>query len=277
MSIGESPPQRPPMLSPDGKWVWSGTEWLPIAGHGAVFAAWNSIRVDPVETAPQVAQPVAAPAPMPAPVMQYAPVQPDVEAVPLWQEQRSTGLNKYLYIVAGVIAIVVAVVAVNSLGIQFPWSVSAPEGPSRNTFVPPPVAVRSDAGRADNVLAGLLAPPMLALGQDVEIVKETCYGTLTEACQNAVTAADNQVKSVLATIDHATIPVCIATNMTKLRVDVASMDDALQLAIKGYKDSQGPEVTQGVSRLVAPAQRAQADAAAGTTQKAKCDTQHTGP
>ena len=263
------------MLSPDGKWVWSGSEWLPIAGHGAVFAAWNSIAVEAV--APEVAQPVAVQAPMRAPVMQYAAVQPEVEAVPLWQEQRKSGLNKYLYIVAGVIAVVVAIVAVNSLGIQWPWSVSAPEGLSRNTYIPPPVAVRSDAGRADYFLTGVLAPPMLALSQDTEIVKETCYGNLTEACQTAVTAAENQVKQVLAAIDHATLPICVASNVAKLRVDVASMDDALSLAIKGYKDSLGSEVTQGVSRLVAPAQRAQAGAAAANTQKTRCDTQRVGP
>ena len=139
------------------------------------------------------------------------------------------------------------------------------------------VAVRSDAGRADYFLNGFLAPPMVALGQDVELVKETCNGTLTEGCQQSVIAADNQVKKVSSVIDHATIPTCIAIGVAKVKVDMANAHTALSLATKGYTDSLASEVSQGVANLVGPAQRGQADAAAATAQKAACDTQHVGP
>ena len=90
------------MMSPDGKYVWNGHEWVAVAsssdaGHVGVFPSWNTITVEPVEAA--APRPVAV-----QPAIQY-PVQAnplDYRAggavTPLWERQPKSGMTNYLYI-----------------------------------------------------------------------------------------------------------------------------------------------------------------------------------
>lgn len=269
-----SPPERPPQMSPDGQWVWNGTEWQPVGTHRSVFPSWNSIRVE-------AAQPAAAPAQavmeQPPPVMSY-PVYAVAEAVapPLWQRQ-STGLNKYLYWAAGAIVLVIAVILVNSMApfIEWPWSGGSGAAPAAAGL--PPLATRTDYARADRFLRLSLGPAMSALTPTLPVLKETCNGLLTVSCQNAITASDKQVKAVLAAIDGETIPGCIATPVTRLRAALVASDAALQVAQKGYKDNSRGEVTQGVAQFKTASAALAADAAAATPAARLCDTVVTGP
>jgi hypothetical protein len=113
-----SPPQRPPQISPDGKWVWDGTEWQPVAGrdsgHTAVFPAFSAAALDPALTTHPAPVPFRAPV---APVnyaANYSLAQPQTNA-PLWQV-KAGHWNKYLYVAAGVIVLVMAGIFLSSLG-----------------------------------------------------------------------------------------------------------------------------------------------------------------
>ncbi len=271
-----SPPERPPQMSPDGQWVWDGIEWQPVGTHRSVFPSWNSIRVEP-------AQPAAAPAPaqavmeQPQPVMSY-PVYAVADAVapPLWQRQ-STGLNKYLYWAAGGIALVTAVILINSMApfIEWPWSGGSGAAPAATGL--PPLATRTDYARADRFVRLSLGPAMSSLAPTLPVLKETCNGLLTVSCQNAITASDKQVKAVLTAIDGQTIPACIATPVTRLRADLVASDAALQVAQKGYKDNSKSEVTQGVAQFKKVSAPLAAEAAAATPASRLCDTGVAGP
>ena len=78
MSIDTGPPAQPPQLSPDGNWVWDGSQWQPVASAGAapahagVFKAYDAIVVEPVAPTIEAAPPAVQyeqqyPLPVPAP------------------------------------------------------------------------------------------------------------------------------------------------------------------------------------------------------------------
>ena len=84
MSIDASPPAQPPQMSPDGNWVWDGSQWQPVTGveptHEGVFAAYAQ-KVEAADQAVGVAQPaaVAAPVQATAPAVDYSYPAPAVD------------------------------------------------------------------------------------------------------------------------------------------------------------------------------------------------------
>ena len=114
MSVGSSPPQTPPQLSPDGRWVWDGHQWQPVA-----VVVGDVAGVVPVA--------IAAPAPAPAVVVQYSPPvyvapPPEETVVPLWQEAPRQGISIYLFAAAALAVLVMAMMALNSMNIvRLPW------------------------------------------------------------------------------------------------------------------------------------------------------------
>jgi hypothetical protein len=281
MSVGESPPQRPPQVSPDGQWVWDGSEWQPVAGpssgHKSVFPSWNSITAD--RSVP-VAEALPAVAQAQAPVIDYAAAFPASQqpAAPRWQ-QPVTGAHRYLYIAAGVVVAVMGLIFLNSLGpVSFllPGSGTSPK-PAAATPAPPTAGTRSDLGRADRFVVGMLNPAMTALSPNPQLLKETCNGLLTISCKNAITVTDKPVKDVIAVIDHQAVPPCIAGAVTKVRTDLTGMDAGMQTMLKGYKDSKGTEVKQGLSRFLAAYKPLSIDVAAVAKAEKGCDTQLVGP
>lgn len=269
MSAGPGPLPPPPQLSPDGKYVWDGSEWRPIAGavevsHGAVFKAWNSIQVEPADPVVAAAAPAAVqfpagvqvqtPVQEPEPVIDYsshAVFEPSGPIVPLWQQQRSTGINKFLYAGAGVVVFVMGLILLNYLNFQVPWP--AAPSPSAAPTVraepsPPPSRTRSEFGRADAFLNDSLAPALATFAQADPAI-QTCSGTMSNSCFDAITVTDPTLKQVLAVIDQGHIPPCIDEPMKKFRSDLGVMEAGLQLALKGYKDQKRSEVIDGVYRF----------------------------
>lgn len=268
------------MLSPDGKWVWDGARWLPLAdpstaSHHAVFAAWNAVRIEapvapePVRPAPVQVRPVA-------PVVTYAAPAVEADVTPLWRQQADTGLNKYLYIVAGVIAVIVLAVVVNSFGpITLPWMQD--QSSSRQTASgPPPLAARSGYAQASRFDA-LLAPAMNDMDQRVLATRETCVGPVTISCEEAITEADNQAQTVLAIIDHETVPSCIAAPVARLRADVSTAHDDLQATLKSFAGNNTFQTSDYVSRDKSALQVLGPDAAAISAAKPTCDVALVGP
>src|SRR5258708_10689372 len=95
VSIGSSPPQTPPQLSPDGRWVWDGQKWQPVP-----VVVGDLAGIVPVAAA------AAAPAPAPArAAVVYSPPKyvappPEEPVVPLWQEPPRQGISMYLFVAA---------------------------------------------------------------------------------------------------------------------------------------------------------------------------------
>lgn len=284
MSVEAGPPQGAPMLSPDGKWVWDGSRWLPLAdpstaAHHAVFPAWNGVRVEaPVAVEAAPAPLPRAPRPAPQQAVRYAaPAPAPEEPVPLWRQQTSTGLNKYLYIAAGVIAVVVLAVVINSFGpFTLPWMQSTSSGPTVAAG-PPPLTTRSGYAQADRFINGYLASPMDDMTQRITTTRETCVGALTISCQEAVTETDNQAQTILAVVDHAFVPSCIATQEMSFRTDLSKVHSDLQAALKGFAGNNTFQTNDALARYARDVNAVPADYAAMSAAKAKCDTSIVGP
>lgn len=269
------------MLSPDGKWVWDGSRWLPLAdpstaAHHAVFPAWNGVRVE-APVAAEAAPVVRAPRPAPRPVVRYAaPAPAPAEPVPLWRQQADTGLNKYLYIAAGLIALVVVGVVVNSLGFTLPWMQVTSSGPTAAAG-PPPLSTRSSYAQAERFFTGYLAPAMDDMNQRIATTRETCVGPVTVSCQEAVTETDNQAQAMLAIVDHNTVPACIAGPVARFRGDVSKVHDDLQAVIKSFTGNNTFQTGTLISRYAGAVPAVPADYAAITAAKATCDIALVGP
>jgi hypothetical protein len=281
------------MLSPDGQWVWDGTQWQPIAHRETLFPSWQAITVDPVAAVPGPAA-VQAPVRMAGPTPALTqPVPPGLaypsfpagqsmpQSVPLWRRgPKPTGMNMYFYLVAGVIGFVIILVVLNSISplwllLPGPKPGAAPAAAQPSPI--PPVAHRSDFARADHFVSGVLPPTMDSLNQVLTPVTQSCRA-LTISCQDAISNAEPQVKSTLAVIDHNPVPLCIAAPAAKLRADIATISTALAAADKAYSDNQAAELTSAMSSYSRAASQLGADVKSlTTTMNIRCETQVTGP
>ncbi|HEY1421797.1 MAG TPA: hypothetical protein VGG90_13945 [Candidatus Dormibacteraeota bacterium] len=286
MTVGSSPPQGAPMLSPDGKWIWDGTRWLPIAdpstaANHAVFPAWNGVRVE----APVVVEAPVAPAPQPvpqrprpvaAPPVYAAPV-PQPMAVPLWRQQTKTGLNKYLYMAAGVIGLIVLAVVVNSLGLLNFGNHPAASTNHPASTGPFALTQRSDYSRADHFLNVVVGPAMVDLENKIETLRVTCVGQLTISCKDAIIETDNSDQALIGALNHQYLPLCIATPGAKVAPDATAIHTSLQLSQKGFVDGNIVEYRQGLARYATSVYALRADIAAATAAIPTCNTQLSGP
>jgi hypothetical protein len=209
----------------------------------------------------------------------YVAPPPEEAVVPLWQEAPRQGISIYLFAGAALVVLIMAMMALNSMNIvRLPWQ-SADLPPARSTAAPTPLlAERTEYARANRFLTYSLTPAVAALNLTLPPVGQSCNGTLSNSCRDAITAADQQVTKVLAVVDHGEIPPCIARGMSKLRADFATMDTGLQLALKGFKDDSKAEVAQGLAGFGSAGPALQADSkAVDQAVKTQCGTERTGP
>jgi hypothetical protein len=249
MSSDPNAPIAPPMMSPDGKWVWDGHQWIPVAdptaqGQQAVSSPFDAASMNgPVMMAsPPAAVQVQVPYSVgPAPVSARPAGQ-------LWDRQQ-TGLNKYLYIGAGAVALLIVLVLVG----QFAGLISLPFGtsPAANSLSPetstPALSARSDFARADRVMKTVVTPALAGLNDTLGPLDQGCHGTLTIACSSTLAPADREIKHAIALIDavQPTVPPCLGSNVAAIRRDLSGMDVNLGLmqtaftkndngSVKGY-------------------------------------------
>jgi len=265
VSIDASPPAQPPQMSPDGNWVWDGSQWQPVTGveptHEGVFAAYAT-KVEAADTAVGVAPPaavvapvqVAAPAPdypYPAPAVDYGYATPE-PVVPLWQEPKGSGKTVYLYVGGAVVLFLMVLIVLNTINLvslPFIGGRTASSSPDASKPSPAPTTVtRSEYSRADIFMNGSLVPALVSLAAVAGPVA-TCSGAFTNTCFNAVTAAEPPTKHVLDVIDQGSIPPCIAEPMKKFREDVAYMEGGLQNALKAYQSNNQSQLVDGVYRF----------------------------
>lgn len=291
------PPIQPPQLSPDGRYVWDGSQWQPIADpaepvHKAVFAAWNAIKVEPADPV-AAAQPVQAQSPSPvrvpmlvrepmsAPAVDYA-YEVDEPITPLWQQPTRSGKTNYLYAGAGIVVFVIAIMLLNSFNFfQLPWfntSSSTSTSPVRSPQPSPTVdQTRSEFGRADRFLNGSLGIAMSALGETMRQM-QSCSGSMSNSCYDALVATEPQLKNVLTVIDQGSIPACIAAPVKALRGDLAFMEAGVSFSLKAYKENQPPSVTAGVNQYKLGVRAMDTDGrAADQALKTQCTKDLEGP
>ena len=300
MSIDASPPAQPPQMSPDGNWVWDGTQWQPVTGveptHEGVFAAYAQ-KVEAADQAVAVAQPAAVAAPVqavapvqvaasamdypyPAPTADYG--YPAAEsAVPLWQQPKSSGKTVYLYVGGAVVLFLMVLIVLNTinfLSLPFIGRGTASNTPQAAKPSPAPSPVtRSEYSRADIFLNGSFGPALATFGQ-IDPPMATCTGEFTNTCFNAITITDPPLKNVLAVIDQGSIPPCIAEPMAKFRTDLAFMEGGLQLALKAYKDGNHNELVDGLYRFTHFGVFLNPDVeAANNALKTRCSKEKEGP
>ena len=220
------------MMSPDRKWVWDGSQWLPVAdpsapAHTSVFPGFNGASSDlPLPVATAQPMPVQIPYSVRSPAPQRA--QPNV---PRW-DRPQTGLNKYLYIAAGAIVVVIGIGLVVQFGLFTLPGRATPSTPVVAQATPglPPLTDRSDSARADRYLKSILAPPLAAMNDTSGPVELGCHGSLTVGCASALPPMDRELKHMLSVIDatKAAVPACIALNISNIRRDVAAMTQNLE-------------------------------------------------
>jgi hypothetical protein len=198
-------------------------------------------------------------------------------SAPLWQVKPGHW-NKYLYVAAGVIVLVMAGIFLNSLGpISLPWfgGTSQAANPSP---APSYLATRSDNAAAGRFLNVFLAPAMTSFNRMVSAQVLSCNGVLTVGCQAALIETDNQVKNALTVVSGAPAPVCIVPNVSKLKTDLAGLDAFLQNALTAYSDNSKSGLAAGLAGFNYEDRLLQADIlAAFKAQTLYCDTQLVGP
>jgi hypothetical protein len=188
-------------------------------------------------------------------------------------------MSKYLYVVAGAVVLIMALMFFNSQNFfQLPWQ-SSSDSPARPTPSPspPPLLVRSEYARAGSFLTYTLAPALDGVNQSLPALGQSC-NALSNSCLSAITATDKQVKGLLSVIDRAAIPPCVAAGVAKMRTDVAGMESGLQLSLSGFKDNKKSVVDTGLSRFASLTQTVHADSVSlEQAQKAQCSPQQVGP
>ncbi len=281
MSKGSSPP----LISPDGEWVWDGEQWQPVqkpqeVSHQAVFSAWKGIAAEKAqpEYVAQAARPTQAQTPAAPPVIDNPFQVAAAPDIPLWQQTPKSGMTKYLYIAAGLIAVVVAFYFLSSLSsITWPWTPAPPPGPIPVTPTPQ-LTARTDAARADLFYSRVLTPSLRAMNQSVPLMRVTCTGGLTFSCENDINDADKDLKHVIFVIDHQVVPACIAKLVTKVRLDLTAMDSVIPTMLLAFQDNSSGELTQGLSAFATANGPLGADILAiGAAQKNVCSSQLVGP
>ena len=266
MSVGLGPPQ----VSPDGKWVWDGQKWQPLPE-----TSW--------EPAPEAIMPpaVAAAAPMTrtaqATTVEVHPQASafsypaaDVPVVPLWAEPAPSGRSLYMYAGAAAVVLIMLMMVLNSTNvIQLPWpgSASSSAGPALR---PAPAPHTSEYARADRFTNFYLAPSLASISHTLPALQLACTGTLSSGCRTALTAAREQVATLLSNIDHADVPPCVAAGANATAFDFQSMAYGLDMALNGYPDNSGAEVYHGIYHFAYFGRSLKADAAAVNVQKARC-------
>jgi hypothetical protein len=280
-------------MSPDGNWVWDGTQWQPVTAveptHEGVFAAYAP-KVVAAEQAVATAPPVAVAAPVqvappaaeyqyPAPAADYYP--PAESVVPLWQQPKSSGKTVYLYAGGAVVLFLMVLIVLNTINfLSLPFlGGRAPNSPV--AIKPSPSAsqvTRSEFARADVYLNGPYAAAMGSFNQTLPAWQGCNGDSLSNTCFNTISATDQQLTNLLSVIDHGAFPPCIAGATTKLRYDLSVMETGLKLALQGYKDNSLTDLTTGMYHFRRFGAFLQSDTAAvDQAEKTQCSHELEGP
>jgi hypothetical protein len=282
MSIEAPPPALPPQMSPDGKWIWDGAQWRPIAVHEAAFPNWKSVGAGFVpETDARAQTVVMTPPPsrrdaVPPPAFRLASPAPNM-AAPLWQ-RASAGLDlkRYAPMAIAAVALVVVIVLVSVVATLALTARQSPSAPSVATTSTGGPATRSESAEAAYIVKSL-TNPMADLPDNLASVRQACRVGMTSACEDSLIQVANTVAPTLPILDKANVPQCIVTPETTLRTDLGKIGDGEQLALKGFSDNKRTEWSTGYSQVLTYGAGATTSFAAVKTATPRCESVVTGP
>jgi len=269
-------------MSPDGKWIWDGAQWRPIAVHEAAFPNWKSVGAGFVPETDTRAQPLALGPPpsrreaIPPPSYRLAGPVPNM-AAPLWR-QASAGLDLKRYARMAIAAVVLIVVIV-LVSVGATLALSAHQNPTA-----PGVAITSKGGpttRSESAEAAYvvksLESPMADLKDNLPLVRQACGVGMTSACEDSLIQVANTVAPMLPVLDKATIPQCIASPEATMRANLGKVADGEQLAIKGFNDSKRTEWLNGYAQVLNYGAGATTSFGMVKSAAARCESAVTGP
>jgi hypothetical protein len=269
-------------MSPDGKWIWDGAQWRPIAVHEAAFPNWKSVGAGFVPEADTRAQAVgAAPPPsrreaIPPPSYRMASPAPNM-AAPLWRQASARlDLKRFMPMVIAAVALVVVIVLVSvlaTLALSARQGPSAPAIPATSRGGP---TTRSESAQAAYVVKSL-ETPMADLKDNLALVRQACGVGMTSACEDSLIQVANTVAPVLPVLDKATIPQCIAAPEATVRADLGKVADGEQAALKGFSDNKRAEWLNGYAQVLNYGAGATTGFVAVKSATARCESAVTGP
>jgi hypothetical protein len=284
VSIDAGPPAQPPQLSPDGNWVWDGSQWQPVAGvgaapaHAGVFKAYDAMVVEPVAPTIEAAPPAVQyeqqyPLPVPTQDYSYGGSQPDL--TPLWQQTKGGGYGRYLYFVAAIALFVMVLIVLSSMNfVQLPF-INAKSNQNQAVAKPSPTPDTSgpDSARADRFVSGTLKPELDAVDQIRPAVYQWCSnGNLSSNCFDSLTSVDQALTKLLSGIDTGDIPACIAVPMRKVRSDVHGMKDQVDTALKDFQSNDKSSLASAVYNFSLVRKSLDGNVAATVQAQKKCFT-----
>lgn len=279
MSVDSSPPVQPPQLSPDGQWVWDGSQWQPVAAaepvRAGVFPSWNGIQVEAPDLNVQFAEPAAAPVQYQSPpAVDYSYQQAEEPGVPLWQQPKGSNKSLFLYPIAGLAVLVVAMIILNSVGyVQLPFvganSTNTPAQAAKPS--PTPDFSGPESVRADRLFSSV-DPVAASLFKGLPALELHCYKQLVNNCYDAIAATSPLVKNLIALITKGDVPKCIAARMAYVLGFLQEMDKQLQIALTGFQDNSNDELYTGIYRFFENYNAMAGNLAAAHQARAKCYT-----
>jgi hypothetical protein len=315
VSTGSSPPAQPPMMSPDGKWVWNGQKWIPVAVHESVFHQYTDAVAAAQAEAPLAETMVTPPvnpfstvtpggvpaSPFASPPSGYtvpprssapAVVSPAISApmsyttgdsVPPWQQWASGGRerSRTMYLAGAFIAVVLGVILLIYFGmseIPFLRADNQNGGNASPAATPmPQLTARSDSAVAGRYVAYVINPAVDVINQPLTNYIQACNGTLSFSCEDALNALKDATDTALSRFATPPPP-CIGTQVAKVKQDLIYMQTGVARALKGYNDNNRDELLSGLGTFNNGAHPlVTVDAKAVAKAQTACDDQPQGP
>jgi hypothetical protein len=303
------------MMSPDGKWVWDGQKWIPVAVHESVFPAYTDATAAAATTAapasplaetmvsppvnPFAAQPVASATPFPGPPSAsrfVGPPQPAVQspaivapmsytagsAAPPWQAWAADGSDRsrMMKLGAAFIALALLVVVAIYFGLsELPFLRASDQPaptPSPTATPIPPLAARSDFAVAGRYVTSILQPTMASISDPQTHVAQACTGVLSASCWQALDELNNALKPAPAAL-AASVPACIAPLVDRVRVDLTTIQSGVTKGLAAYTANSTDQLRAGLKTYNLFNRALQTDVAAVVKAQPTCDGQAGGP
>ncbi len=277
------------MMSPDGKWVWNGQQWLPVAVHESLFPAYDkaaaAAAIDPVPMAQGTPQFAQMAAPMAPAVSSPAIVEPmsytAKGAVPPWMPQGGGARSNYLYVGAAMLVVLIGIVftiALTQSWLPFLRAGTADNIPAAAPTPTPQLPVRSEFALAARYVDSVVTPGTANLSTPFTDYGEACAGTLSLSCQDALGAADTELKRSIATLSGTPSPACISRQVARVASDLTAMQAAIQGGLKAFKDNNRNELLAAMNQQRTASKTFWSDVqAVSKAQATLCDGQQEGP
>lgn len=268
-------------MSPDGKWIWDGAQWRPVAVHEAAFPNWQSVGAGFVPGADAAAPAFASPPAVqrqasPPAAYRMASPAPGI-AAPTWGKgsRGLAAIQRYIPMAIGAAGLVVVIVIVSVVATLVLSNRGSGSSPAVNTAAGGPTQ-RSANAQATYVIKELDAP-MSDLKDALTLVLQGCRVGMTSACEESLIAVEDKVSPMVTILDNATIPACIATPEAIVRADMGKIVEGEAIAVKGFNDNKNSEWLTGYAQVNAYGVRATNGYQVIKTAAASCDSTETGP